>query len=238
MLQNGLVSMQDENILAFCIRYDPGTLKNFLMSVMIPTLEARLINVFPPELSAGIWHLIHILFSTAIGDLSGISKERPYSINPLMENVTAPALSLFAVLRSSIKDITRLLTTQQIMGAFYMKSKFALTKIDADNADADVLNNIKHLIPEVTSMSPKVVMSWIFFCLLGRYNPVIANSLTWFLKHHAAFVCFSRCEQPFASVLAFYARANMAAGQHSTELTIKEQRTQKRRLHCSSGTHR
>lgn len=82
MLQNGLVSMQDENILAFCIRYDPGTLKNFLMSVMIPTLEARLINVFPPELSAGIWHLIHILFSTAIGDLSGISKERPYSINP------------------------------------------------------------------------------------------------------------------------------------------------------------
>lgn len=221
MLQNGLVSMQDENILAFCIRYDPGALKNFLMSVMIPTLEARLINVFPPELSAGIWHLIHILFSTAIGDLSGISKERPYSINPLMENVTAPALSLFAVLRSSIKDITRLLTTQQIMGAFYMKSKFALTKIDADNADADVLNNIKHLIPEVTSMSPKVVMSWIFFCLLGRYNPVIANSLTWFLKHHAAFVCFSRCEQPFASVLAFYARANMAAGQHSTELTIK-----------------
>lgn len=229
MLQNGLVSMQDENILAFCIKYDPGTLKNFLMSVMIPVLEARLVNIFPPELLAGIWHLIHILFSTAIGDLSGINKERPHPINPLKENVTAPALSLFAVLRSSVKDLTRLLTSQQIMGAFYMKSKFALTKIDVDNSDADVLNDIKHLIPEVTSMSPKVITSWIFFCLLGRYNPLIANSLTWFLKHHAAFVCFSRCEQPFASVLAFYARASMAAGQHSTELTIKSTKDTEKR---------
>lgn len=223
MRAQGLVSLKTAYPLVYCIKTEPATFKKFIVGASLPAINERIFSLCEKSFGSGVWILVTIIFFSLTeivsDDTHHVSASDSLGDSDSVKPQICEYLALARILSATTQDLERLITVQQIANALLPSSKFNIRKLfsAAKLSHLEDLNNIALLTPEITSMSPRIQYAWLVLNVLARYNPLLRETLSWFLSHHSSFVTLAQCDHPFAAIITYYNAKNKSQGRKASE---------------------